>query len=309
MSVVGQPQREPPSAKRLDAELEPRAAVQPLALRARRRRRWCSRARRTRPGRPRCRTGRGCQLLLRRVRRRCSACAPAGTARRLRPRRVERAKVSVSKRRVRTSATKSPGCGSSDQVSRLRSLRSRLNDLPTSSSKTRCARRNARASTATGVEHAVAELLLELERVEAHERRGERRVERLGAREDPHLAALFLRLRRKQHGAVAEEHERGDAVRRLGDEDVAGGQPQLEDRRTRSTRFCAANCFSRMQRQAMQPVDRGQRLLRDDRARAGARSASRGLRMSRRQVVIRPRAPGFDETRRSAESLRPAARR
>ena len=63
---------------------------------------------------------------------------------------LDRAKVRSSKRRVLTSATKSPGCGSSDQTSRLRSLRSRLNDFGTPSSNTSRPRRKARLSSATG---------------------------------------------------------------------------------------------------------------------------------------------------------------
>ena len=113
---------------------------------------------------------------------------------------------------------------------------------------------------------------------------------RVGAGEDPHLAAFLRRRRREHHRAVAEQHERRHAFGGFGDEHVAGRQAQLEiDRLDRPGR-CAANCFCGCSARRCRPSI-------DDSfswptMRHGWRSVeSRGRRMSRRHVVMRPRAP------------------
>ena len=113
------------------------------------------------------------------------------------------------------------------------------------------------------LEHRALESLLELERTDAHERRGERRFERLGAREQLQLAAFLFRRRLEHHRSVAEQHHRGHAFRRLRDEHVAGRQPQLEIHRLQHE-IARRELFFRVQRQAMQSFDRSKAILRRD---------------------------------------------
>ena len=113
-----------------------------------------------------------------------------------------------------TSARKSPAGGSSDQSSRLRSLRSTLNDFGailrrnTSSRRAAQSRASARASRARRGRRAGSKSD-GLRRTNADV---ERRLQRLAAAEDPDLALLGVRRRAKTHLAAAQQHQPGDAV-------------------------------------------------------------------------------------------------
>ena len=188
---------------------------------------------------------------------------------------LDRAYVNWSKRRVRTSATKSPGCGSSDQTSRLKSLRSRLNDFGTSSSNTARPRRNARGSTRHRLEHAVGHAPLEFEGVDADERRGKRRLERLAARR---TAAAGPRSSFgagvERHRAVADDRQRRDALRRFRHEDIARRNAQLEVDRLQHE-VARRELLLGVQRQTMQAFDRREAVLARGCATAGGRSLRR----------------------------------
>jgi hypothetical protein len=85
---------------------------------------------------------------------------------------------------------KSPACGSSDQVSRLRSCRSRVKLRAASSSNIARARRERASVDVDRLERVVRHTLIELERIDPHECRVEARVDGLAPREDADLAAL-----------------------------------------------------------------------------------------------------------------------
>ena len=69
---------------------------------------------------------------------------------------------------------------------------------------------------------------IDVARVDADERRVEARFERLGAAEDLQLSFLCRRLWMKPHLAAPEQHEPGDALVGLGDEDTSRGEREVE---------------------------------------------------------------------------------
>ena len=77
-------------------------------------------------------------------------------------------------------------------------------------------------------QHVVGHALFKLERVDPDKRHGKRRLERVSAGEQPQLALLFFRCRLEPQRAVADQHQRGHAFRRLGNEDLALRQAQRE---------------------------------------------------------------------------------
>ena len=154
--------------------------------------------------------------------------------------------------------------------------------LADSSSKIVCARRQ-RAGVDRRPGQLPLELLLELERVDADERGGERRLDRVGAGEQPHLPALFRRRGRESHRAVAEQHQRRDALRRFRRRTrrpVGSRSSKSTDLITRSR---AANCLSGCSDRRCSPSIDDSRSCVDDAPRLalGRRRAAGGCRAAR----------------------------
>ena len=117
-------------------------------------------------------------------------------------------------------------------MSRLMSLRSRPNDLPTSSSKISRARTNCRVSGGAAVSVPPVRVLLEVVGAQPDEGGLEAGVEDVGAGKQPHLPLFGLRRRLEGELAVADQDQRGHPLGGVGDEHVAHGQAQFEvDRR------------------------------------------------------------------------------
>ena len=93
--------------------------------------------------------------------------------------------------------------------------------------------------------------------------------ERFGAGEELQLTALFLRRRARTPWCRRRAAPARDAFGRFGHEHVAGGQPQLEVHRLQH-QVARRELFFRVQRQAMQALDRREAILRHDAPRLAA---------------------------------------
>ena len=118
-------------------------------------------------------------------------------------------------RRVRTSAIRSPVGGTSDQRSRLKSVRSICSVRPTNSSKTSLARRSSDVDTCRGTSDSELKRAANsagLTRMKAPSNSESKLVV---ASEDPDLRLFGRRLRRKRHAAASDQNDGRGALRRL----------------------------------------------------------------------------------------------
>ena len=207
--------------------------------------------------------------------------------------------MSVPKRRVRTSARKSPPDGTSDQNSGLRSARSTLNELPTLSRNTVCAGAELPRIGRRRRERPFREARGEFTRVQANERGVERCAQRGAAGVELHLPALHFGGGREDHLAAADEDDGRRAAGHVGGEHAAVRQHQLEVLR-RDAQVRGPEPAGGVELQAVEAVDEPERLQAGD-APAGGFFARVHL-----PCAEAPAAAGLDE--RLEHESRSAAR-